>query len=153
MAFGENFMTAKEHNKLVGIFLMAHGGFQTLMMLFVVLIYGGIGTAIFATAKKQEEQFVGAIFVVAILVILFFSVAILLPQIIGGYKLFKEKPNARTWGIIGSILSCLSIPFGTAAGVYGLWFLFGDEGKQFYSLKEMNRDMFQPPQPPPSNWA
>jgi hypothetical protein len=146
-------MTAKEHNKLVGIFLMVHGGFQAVVLGLIALIYGGIGTAVFATAKKQEEQFAG---VAIIAFMLFFAVIWLLfvlPQIIGGYKLFKEKPNARTWGIVAGIIACFNFPFGTAAGVYAMWFLFGEEGKQFYALKDLNRDMFQPPQPPPSNWA
>jgi hypothetical protein len=67
--------------------------------------------------------------------------------------LFKEKPNARIWGIVGSIVACLNFPFGTAAGVYGMWFLFGEEGTQFYALKDLNQNLFQPQQPPPSNWA
>ncbi len=46
--------------------------------------------------------------------------------------MYKEKPNARIWGIIGSIFSCMSFPIGTAAGVFGLVFLFGNEGTQFY---------------------
>jgi hypothetical protein len=79
------------------------------------------------------------------------SLIFLIPQIVGGYKLFRERANARTWGIIGSILSCFSFPLGTAAGVYGLWFLFGDQGKQFY-LSGVGQHAFQnPPQPPPPN--
>jgi hypothetical protein len=146
-------MTAKEHNKLVGIFLMAHGGFQAVVLGLVALIYGGIGAAIFATAKKQEEQIAGVAVIAFMVFFAFLWLLFVLPQIIGGWKLFKEKPNARIWGIVGSIVACLNFPFGTAAGVYGMWFLFGEEGTQFYSLKELNRDMFQPPQPPPSNWA
>lgn len=146
-------MTAKEHNKLVGIFLMAHGGFQGIIFGIISLIYGGIGAAIFATAKKQEEQFAGMVVVLAMFFVAMVFLVFILPQLIGGWKLFKEKPNARVWGIIGSIFSCLSFPLGTAAGVYGLWFLFGEEGKQFYSLKALNQNMFQPPQPPPNNWA
>ena len=68
---------------------------------------------------------VGAVFIGVILLIAAISLFFVVPQIIGGYKLWKEKPNARTWGIVGSIISCLSFPIGTAAGVYGLWFLFG----------------------------
>jgi hypothetical protein len=146
-------MTAKEHNKLVGIFLMAHGGFQVIILGLIALIYGGIGAAIFATAKKQDDQIAG---VAVIAFVLFFAViwlVFVLPQLIGGWKLFKEKPNARIWGIVGSIVACLNFPFGTAAGVYGMWFLFGEEGTQFYALKDLNRNMFQPQQPPPSNWA
>lgn len=125
-------MNPKEHNRLVGIFLMAHGGFQTLIMLVVCLIYGIIGASIFGAANRQEEQMIGMVFVAAIALVLFFSMIFTLPQIIGGWKMYKEKPNARIWGIVGSIVACMSFPLGTAAGVYGLWFLFGEDGKRFY---------------------
>jgi len=146
-------MTAKEHNRLVGIFLMAHGTFQFVIMIAMCIVYAVIGGAMLVGGKKGEEQMVGAVFIGVIALIFVFSIIFLLPQIIGGYKLWKEKPNARTWGIVGSIISCMSFPIGTAAGVYGLWFLFGDLGKQFY-LGGYNPHMIQhPPQPPaPNSW-
>ena len=147
-------MTAREHNRLVGIFLMAHGGFQAAIMVLLSVIYGVIGSALLIGGRQGEEQIVGAAFIGVIVILVAISLIFLLPQIIGGYKLWKEKPNARTWGIIGSIISCMSFPLGTAAGVYGLWFLFGDMGKQMY-LGGPDQRMFQqyPPQPPaPNSW-
>lgn len=145
-------MTAKEQNKLAGIFLLAHGAIQAVVMLFIGLIYGGVGAAMFFSARKQEEQFVGLAFIAIILFVAIFSLIFVIPQIIGGWKLLKEKQNARTWGIIGSIVSCMSFPLGTAAGVFGLVFLFGDAGKQFY-LGGASQQSFGPSTPPPpSSW-
>ena len=127
---------------------MAHGGLQAAMMLFLGLVYGGVGAALVFGAQKQEEQFVGLIFVAVILFLAVFSLIFVLPQLIGGWKLLKERPDARTWGIIGSIVSCLSFPIGTAAGVFGLVFLFGEEGRRFY-LGGSNVGSFNPPQPQP----
>ncbi|HEX8371008.1 MAG TPA: hypothetical protein VF604_20860 [Pyrinomonadaceae bacterium] len=143
-------MTAKEHNKLIGIFLMAHGGLQLLIMLFVSLIYGVMGGAMLATARRDQEAFVGGIFIVMVLFILAFALLLIVPQIIGGWKILKERPGARTWGIVASIVSCLSFPLGTAAGIYGLWFLFGEEGKRFYLGGAPQQQQFNPP--PPNNW-
>ena len=146
-------MTAKEHNRLVGIFLMAHGALQAVIIIGMCILYAVIGAAMFVGGRPGEEQLVGAVFIGIVGFIFIFSLIFLLPQLIGGYKLWKEKPNARTWGIIGSIVSCMSFPIGTAAGVYGLWFLFGDLGKQFY-VGGGQQHMFQnPPQPPaPNSW-
>jgi sulfite exporter TauE/SafE len=143
-------MTAKEHNKLVGIFLMAHGGLQLLAMVLIGLVYGVLGSAMVAAARRDEEAMIGGIFIVMVLFLAVFSLLLIVPQLWGGYQLLKEKPGARTWGIIGSILSCLSFPLGTAAGVYGLWFLFGDEGKRFYLGGAPQQQMFNAP--PPNNW-
>ena len=146
-------MTAKEHNKLVGIFLMAHGGLQAFAIVIIGLIYGGVGIAMLLGGRKNEEQVVGIVFIVMIVVLAIVRLLFILPQLLGGYKLFKEKANARTWGIVGSILSILSFPLGTAAGVYGLWFLFGDAGKNFY-LGGAPLGSFNAPQtpPPPNSW-
>jgi hypothetical protein len=144
-------MTAKEQNKLAGIFLMVHGALQAAFMLFICLIYGGVGAALLFGAQKQEDQFVGGIFVVVIVFLAIFSLLFVLPQLIGGWKMLKERPNARTWGIIGSIVSCLSFPLGTAAGVFGLVFLFGDAGRQFY-LGGPVVNSFNPPPPQPNSW-
>jgi hypothetical protein len=143
-------MTAKEHNKLIGIFLMAHGGLQLLVMILISLIYGVMGSAMIATARRDEQAFVGGVFIVMVVFVVLFSLLLIIPQLWGGYQMLKEKPGARTWGIIGSIISCLSFPLGTAAGVYGLWFLFGDEGKRFYLGGAPQQQMFNPP--PPNNW-
>lgn len=144
-------MTAKEHNKLIGIFLLAHGGLYALIMGFLCIVYLVMGGAMFATARG-EEKFVGLVFILMIVFVVLMAVVFALPQILGGYKMLKERPNARTWGIIGSIIACLSFPLGTAAGVYGLWFLFGDLGKQFY-LGGSNQNMFQDQPPPqPNSW-
>ena len=146
-------MTAKEHNKMVGIFLMAHGGLQAVVMIMMCVIYGIIGGAMLAASPENEGRIVGAAFIGLVFVIGIIALLFILPQIIGGYKMWKERPNARTWGIIGSIISCFSIPLGTAAGVYGLWFLFGDLGKQFYLGGGQPQYSFDNPSPPPpSSW-
>lgn len=142
-------MTAKEHNRLVGIFLLAHGGLQAFTMILLALVYGGMGTFMVANARRSEEQMVGAIFIGMILFVVVLATIFVIPQLVAGWKLLKEKPGARTWGIVGSIIALLSFPLGTAAGVYGLWFLFGEEGKRYY-LGGGPQNMFAPP--PPNNW-
>ena len=145
-------MSPKEHNKLAGIFLMVHGGIQAVILAFLALIYLAMGGAMFAAAGR-EGAVVGLVFVLIVAIVVGIALVFTLPQIIGGLKMIREKPSARTWGIIGSIIAGLSFPLGTAVGVYGLWFLFGDLGKWFY-LQGGNQIAFQnhPPQPPPNSW-
>ena len=143
-------MTAKEQNKLAGIFLIAHGALQAVVMGIFGLVYGGLGVAMISTSNREDEQFAGMAFIVLMFVIGAISLIFILPQVIGGWKMVKERSNARTWGIIGSIVACLSFPFGTAAGVFGLIFLFGEAGQRFY-LGGGQDGAFAPP-PPPNSW-
>ena len=143
-------MTGKEHNKLLSIFLLVHAGLQIFGVIIMVLIYGGIGTAMLANARRDEEQIIGGVFIGIMLLIGFISLFFVIPQFVGGWTMLKEKPSARIWGIIASIICLLSFPLGTAVGIYGLWFLFGEEGKRFY-LSGGNAANNYPP-PPPNNW-
>jgi hypothetical protein len=74
-------------------------------------IIGGIVTIIF-------YGFLGAVFVV--------------PTALASRKMWKRGRNARLWGIIAAILVLPIMPLGTMFGVYGLWFFFSAEGRQFY---------------------
>ena len=58
------------------------------------------------------------------------------PGFICGYGLITKKAWSRVFGIILSCLSLLSIPFGTAIGIYGLWILFKDETLELLSSKQ-----------------
>jgi cation transport ATPase len=141
-------MTGKEHNKLVSIFLLVHAGLQIFGVIIATLIYGGLGTAMLVNARREEEQMIGGIFIALMFVAVLVSLLFVVPQIVGGWKMLKEKSSARLWGIIASFVCLISIPFGTAVGIYGLWFLFGEGRKRFYLSGGNAASSF----PPPNNW-
>jgi hypothetical protein len=144
-------MTGKDHNKLLSIFHLIQGGLQAFGGIIVALVYGGLGFAMRQSARGGEEQMMGTIFIVLAFVIAPIILLFAAINLTAGYKMLKEKAGARNWGIAASAVSLLSIPLGTALGVYGLWFLLGDEGKQFYLGGNRQQNMFNPP-PPPQNW-
>ncbi len=142
-------MTAKDHNKLLAIFFLINGGLQALGGIVVTLIYGGIGAAFMTNARRSEDQMLGGFFLIfaivaAMVIFVFAGIAFF-----SGWKLLKEKSGARTWGIIASCIALLGFPLGTALGIYGLLFLLGDNGKQFY--RGANSPGNYPP-PPPNQW-
>lgn len=143
-------MTAKDHNKLLGIFHLVQGGLQAFGGLLVGLIYGIIGLGIGVNAKNSEEEFIATFIVILALIIAPLVLIFAGINLMAGYKMLKEKSGARTWGIAASILSLLSFPIGTALGVYGLWFLFGEEGKNHYLGNSSYAPQSFPP--PPNNW-
>lgn len=146
-------MTAKEHNKLLSIFFFVQGGLQLFGGVLAALLYAGMGSFMLANSRREEDQIIGGIFLgagvlVAVLMIIFAALDLFV-----GYKMLKEKTIGRTLGIIASILSLFSFPIGTALGIYGLWFLFGDQGREFYAMGGTDgRGMFPPAPPPPNSW-
>lgn len=143
-------MTARDHNKLLSIFFFVMGGLQLLVGIFIVLIYGVLGGAMMASARREDEQMMGGMFLVLAVVIGAVMLASSAFYLLGGFKMLKERKAGRIFGIIGSILSLFSFPLGTALGVYGLWFLFGD-GRNFYESLDRPGMSYTPP-PPPNSW-
>lgn len=141
-------MTAKEHNKLLSIFMLVQGGLQIFGGIFVALIYGGMGAFMLSAARRSDEQAMGAFFLIAAVVVGVLVSIFAGLMLLTGWKLLKQKPGARTWGIVASIVALLGFPLGTALGVYGLWFLFGEDGKRFYAGDSAANNY----PPPPNNW-
>ncbi len=143
-------MTARDHNKLLSIFYFILAGLQLLGGIFMFLVYVVLGGAMMTTSR-DEDQVMGGVFmglgvIVGIVVLIIGSLTL-----ITGLKVMKERPVGRTLGIIVSILVLLSFPIGTALGIYGLWFFFGEVGKNFYA--GLNSSSAMPPPPPtPSSW-
>ena len=137
-------MTAREHNNLLSIFFLIQGGLIVLGGVLMVLIYGIMGGAIAASSNRSDEQLMGGIFIGVAVVI---GIVML---VYAGLKMRKVQSIGRTLGIVGSILSLFSFPLGTALGVYGLWFFFG-EGRDLYEGIE-NAGMNYTPPPPPNSW-
>jgi len=115
----------------------------------VFLVYGGMGTFMMASARRSQDQTVGGVMLViglfaAVLVLVFSAF-----YAFSGWKLYKQQQIGRTLGIVASILCLMNFPLGTALGVYGLWFLLGEEGKRLYLGGML--PAHHPP-PPPNSW-
>lgn len=132
--------------------MLVHGGLQLLTGIMVALIYGGMGVGFLAQSHSRDERMVGSLFIVLAFVIAPIVLIFAGIFLAAGMKLLKERSGGRTWGIVASIISLLGFPLGTALGIYGLWFLFGEQGKQFYGGSTgTGSGNFSAP-PPPNHW-
>lgn len=140
-------MTAKEHNRTLGILFLVYLGLQIFgVMVGLIFLVAFSGYAL--NEMGGNDAIPVGIMVAAFGVGMFISILLLIPIAMAGWKLFKEKPNARIWGIIASVVALLSIPLGTILGIYGLWFLCGEQGKQYYEGGQIASHN----PPPPNNW-
>jgi len=142
-------MTARDHNKLLGIFFLINGGLSIIGAFIIALFYGGIGAILVSNSRKSEDAAIGGIFVVAAIVAVVFVTIFAVFYLFTGWKLYKAQSIGRILGIVGSSLCLLSFPLGTALGVYGLWFLLGEQGKHFY---EAGGNNIAKTPPPPNSW-
>ncbi|GAC1446411.1 MAG: hypothetical protein NVSMB56_04830 [Pyrinomonadaceae bacterium] len=150
-------MTTQDHNKLVAVLHLVNGGmklFGVLIALIIMVFFG-----IFATLAPSNKD--GAIplvvFLVIAVVVLVITSVFTIPSFLAGYGMLNRKSWARMAGIVASCFDLLSIPLGTALGIYSLWFLLGEEGSRFY-LNNQRNVLYAPPppqsfQPPsPGDW-
>jgi len=122
-------MTPQDHNKVIGTMHLIYGSFNALMMFILVPLFAWIYGM--TNVEPQVPGEVKTLLGVFVAFILFLALIFAIPPIAAGYGLLKHKSWARTAAIVSSILAVISMPLGTALGVYSLWFLFG-EGKNFH---------------------
>jgi hypothetical protein len=144
-------MTARDHNKLLSIFYFIQAGLQLVAGIFVFIIYVVLGGAMMSVSNRSDEQMMGGFFMGMGVIVGLICVALGAFTLFTGFKVNKVQPIGRTLGIVLSILVLLSFPIGTALGIYGLWFFFGDMGKNLYAGVEPGS--YSPPPPPqPGTW-
>lgn len=120
------------HVRILGILHIVLGLMGLLFALVVLLIFGGIAGVVGMTGQGPEAQ-VAVPILAAIGTFVFFVLLILsLPGIIAGIGLLQFRPWARILTIILSAFELMSVPFGTAVGVYGFWVLLSKEGEELF---------------------
>jgi hypothetical protein len=148
-------MTANDKARLLGLFFWLFTALNILIVVALAILYIGIfGFVVSQAPQKANDpppEMIMGILVVVFFFVLVFTVLFSLPKIVAGYGLRKNKPWARTWAIIASIMACMSFPIGTAVGVFGLVFLFSDEGKHYFDQVSY-AGALGPSQPQPNSW-
>jgi hypothetical protein len=120
------------HVRVLGILHIVFGVMGLLFALVVLLIFGGIAGVVGTSVQRPEAQ-VAVPILAAIRTFVFFALLILsLPGIIAGIGLLQFRPWARILTIILSAFELMSVPFGTAIGIYGLWALLSKEGEELF---------------------
>lgn len=142
-------MTNQEHNRLLAIFFYVQGGLQAFGGILVAVIYGGMGTFFAFAGREAEAAAVGGILIVVGIVVVLLTLALAGFVIFTARKLQTMAPSGRTLGIVASALCLLNMPLGTALGIYGLWFLAGEKGRELYLS---GGGAGQLPPPPPNSW-
>jgi hypothetical protein len=117
----------ENHIRALGIVFVVFGlmGLLGASIVAIIFIGGGMAGSI-ASDEPIISLIAGSLGIVIVSIILIFSI----PKMIVGYGLIKGYKWSYLFGIIISIISLFDLPFGTAAGIYGLWVLTKPESKQ-----------------------
>jgi hypothetical protein len=131
-------MTGADHNKILAIGFGAFAAIFLFTFLLLLIVTTGVFLALgitFANETGDSKQagigILGGVFTIIFYAVL--GIVCVLPTAMAGWKMLKRRKRARFYGIIASIVVLPVFPLGTILGIYGLWFFFSAEGKQFYS--------------------
>lgn len=123
-------MTNEQHNRYIAYSFFGFAGTQ---MFWLVLMLAWFTFFLNSIPVKPGEPDPAPIFGIMMVFVSFFFLLFTVPVIVAGWAMLKKKPWARIAAIIGAIAASMSVPFGTAACVYALWFWMGDNWKEVYA--------------------
>jgi hypothetical protein len=112
----------EQHIKILGWLYIAMGALGVVVGVFVFLVLGIAGAASGEAGAAVAAGGVG-LFVAIIIAV------VSLPSLIAGWGLMKRKSWSRMLAIVLGALSLLSIPVGTALGIYTIWALTKPESQ------------------------
>jgi len=121
-----------QHVKILGILHIIYAGFVLLAGIIVLLVMGGIAGFLSASGRSVDSGVAPPILGIIGLGVFTFLVILSLPGLIGGFGLLQFKPWARVLVIVLSCFELLSVPLGTALGIYGLWILLNGETERLF---------------------
>ena len=120
------------HITVLGIFLLVFGILGLLSTLFVMLICIGVpGVAMSLSDVNDADAAIAMTTIAVVMMAVVCLIAVTsIPSLIAGYGLVSRKSWSWIWGLVACVLELLSIPFGTAVGIYGLWVLLQNETQE-----------------------
>jgi hypothetical protein len=133
MSFGG--IPLRDHVKILAVLHIAWSGLMLGAALIVMVVFGGLAGVVAHLPEVADSAeavvaapFLGMIGFLIMAGLLVFS----LPGLIVGFGLYKFQGWGRIAGIVLSVLNLLSLPFGTALGIYGLWVLLHPETEPLF---------------------
>lgn len=146
-------MSAKDHNKLLSIFITIRGVLLLVVGVLMAIFMGGGGMLLAAAGHRHDDHVAGAFMLAGGVFGGLVMLAMGCFDLYTASKIRKEAPTGRTLGIIVCVMSIFSFPLGTALGIYGLWFFFSEQGKALYGGSAIAPADFHRDAPPPNSWA
>ncbi|HUI79681.1 MAG TPA: hypothetical protein VLY24_17265 [Bryobacteraceae bacterium] len=117
------------HLKIIAVLHIILGAMGIFAAFTVLLLMGGIAGLVGTSDRSPDAVWaipiIGGIGGIICLVL----IVLWLPGLVGGIGLLRLAPWSRVYMIVISALDLLSIPFGTALGIYGIWALTRPESE------------------------
>ena len=122
-----------QHVKILGILHIIFGALGVMAAVVVLLIFGGLAGIVGVSGQSQDSAVAVPIMGAIGGIIAVFLLIVSVPGLAAGIGLLQFKSWARILTLILSGLDLLSVPIGTALGIYGFWVLLNRETEMLFS--------------------
>jgi hypothetical protein len=127
----------ESHVKILGTLHIVFGALGIVVAVGFLLLFGSIASVVSLSGSTSARDAAIAVPILGgIGTILFVLIgAISLPGLIGGIGLVMLASWSRIFMIVISALDLLSVPIGTALGIYGIWALTRPETEVLFARR------------------
>lgn len=124
----------RDHVRILAYLHIVFGALGTIAAVIVLFVFGGIAGIVGASNPGDPQAWHVAMPIIGFVGLVICGIVLLLslPGIIAGFGLLRLRPWARMLTIVLSALNLLSVPIGTALGIYGLWVLLQPETERMF---------------------
>jgi len=129
LEYGRN--RVREHVKLVGILWMAYSALHVVGGVIVMLVGKVVIVKLGATGNGPPPEIMGWLPEV-VTVIGWLILAKAAAGLVTGWGLLQHEEWARVVALVMGFLALLSVPVGTALGIYTLWVLLPSQSEEEY---------------------
>ena len=126
-----------QHVKILGVLHIVFGSLGVLGAIIVLMIFGGISALVGFGDHSADSAAAAPILGMIGGLVFILVMALSLPALVIGIGLVQFRPWARIATIILSAFDLLSIPIGTALGIYGLWVMLNPETERLFGARTM----------------
>ena len=127
----------ESHVRILGTLHIVFGSLGLLVAVGFLFLFGSIASVVSLSASTSARDAAIAVPILGGIGTILFVVigALSLPGLIGGVALVKLAPWSRIFMIVISALDLLSVPIGTAMGIYGIWVLTRPETEALFARR------------------
>lgn len=137
-----------DNHKILGVIFLCEFAIMLLLVVFFLVILGTSSLIAAINASTiNTDNFLGIIIFYATIILLYGTLVSIYG--IGGWKLYKNKPGAKGWGVVASIFSFFFFfPIGLLISILGFILLFADFGNNRNQHFNNQQSHNNPPHPP-----
>lgn len=137
-----------QNYKILGIIFLCQFGIAALVFLLFIGMFL-LNTGMVITQSKNAGDFAPVALIYGAVIV--FYIIFMTPFGVAGWKLLKNKPGAKGWGVAACVFSLLFFfPIGLIIGVVGFILLFSSYENTYHQYQNQNPQNYNPN--PPQNW-